>query len=270
MAESYFLNRFVNSPKRYAYALRYYLPKIAQVTKWTFQSREDTNYTYDLSDESLLYLAHTLAVVTGAPPETAKNYIDEARNDKELKSSVVSSVRASKFRFVSDERCDFGRRLGWYALVRLTKPKVVVETGIDKGLGAILLCAALLRNAKEGCPGHYYGTDINPEAGWLLVPPYQATGSILVGDSVASLAALDAKCDIFINDSDHSVEYERKEYEVILPKLSSNAIVLGDNAHVTCALADFASKNQMSFVYFHEVPRDHWYPGGGIGIAFRR
>src|SRR5690606_983731 len=96
------------------------------------------------------------------------------------------------------------------------KPRCVVETGLDKGHGAVLLCAALQRNAAEGARhGQYYGTDINPAAGYLLSGPYAMYGKILVGDSIASLKTLTDPIDLFINDSDHSADYEYAEYRSI-------------------------------------------------------
>jgi hypothetical protein len=258
-----------NIPKRVASALGYYLPKLKMILIWGFRSREDTNYTYDLTEDSILNLAHTVSVVTGADLPTVTGYIAEARSDAALAETVIGAVRRSKFRFVADARCQFGRRLGWYALVRILKPRVVVETGVDKGLGALLLCAALLKNRAEGREGKYYGTDINPEAGWLLRPPYSELGTILYGDSVRSLSDFPDAIDLFINDSDHSAEYEYREYKAVAGKLSDNAVLLGDNSHVSPMLARFAAESGMRFLYFHEVPKNHWYPGSGIGIAFR-
>jgi hypothetical protein len=258
-----------NIPKRVVYALGYYMPKLRMILIWGFQSREETNYTYDLTDNSILNLAHTLSVVTGAHLTTVQGYIAEVRSDAELEETVRGAIRKSKFRFVADARCEFGRRLGWYALVRIMRPRVVVETGVDKGQGSILLCAALLKNRKEGADGRYYGTDINPEAGWLLRPPYSEVGTILFGDSLRTLLDFPDRIDVFINDSDHSAEYEYREYEAIAGKLTYNAVLLGDNSHVTPSLARFAAEHGMKFLYFHEVPKNHWYPGSGIGIAFR-
>jgi hypothetical protein len=36
-----------------------------------------------------------------------------------------------------------GRRIGWYAFARATKPKLVVETGVHQGIGAVTLIRAL-------------------------------------------------------------------------------------------------------------------------------
>lgn len=260
----------LNIPKRLVYALSYYAPNLPKILAWGFRSREETNYTYDLSEDSLLYLAHTISVVTGATLESVRGYIAEAREDSQLSEAVISAVSGSKYRYVSDARCEFGRRLGWYAFVRILKPRVIIETGVDKGHGAILLCAALLRNRGEGASGRYYGTDINPEAGWLLRPPYSDVGTILVGDSIQTLSNFTDKIDLFINDSDHSAEYEYREYKTVAEKLSDQAVLLGDNSHVTAALAKFAAERGMDFLHFREVPRNHWYPGCGIGMAFGR
>ena len=84
----------------------------------------------------------------------------------------------------ADLRVDFGRRLGWYAFARTMKPKIIVETGVDKGIGSVLLCSALLKNKEEGFEGRFFGTDINPEAGYLLNGKYAEVGKILYGDSI--------------------------------------------------------------------------------------
>jgi hypothetical protein len=91
---------------------------------------------------------------------------------------------------------------------------------------------------------------------------------VLYSDSIESLQGLRKQIDIFINDSDHSAEYEEREYETIKSKLARTAIILGDNAHATDKLINFALAPGRQFVFFQEQPLNHWYPGGGIGIAF--
>jgi predicted O-methyltransferase YrrM len=262
--------RYANAIRRAGIAASYHVPKLWQAASWVVMSREDTNYTYPLSSRSLGYLAHTVALVAGTSYETAYSYIAEARDDERLKNHVIRTIQQSRYRERSDERCEFGRRFGWYAFARTLKPRVIVETGIDKGLGSVLLCAALLRNREEGFPGHYYGIDINPAAGWLLAPPYDELGKILYGDSVATLENLAASVDLFINDSDHSAEYEYREYKAIEPKLSASAVILGDNAHWTDKLAVFSREAGRAFLYFQDEPENHWYPGDGMGISFAR
>jgi predicted O-methyltransferase YrrM len=208
-----------------------------------------------------------VSVVTGTPYSSALDYLNEIDNDEDMKGRIQSRIAESSMRHCYDPVFAVGRRMGWYAFVRILKPKVIIETGVDKGHGSVVLCAALIRNEGEGFPGQYYGTDINPRAGYLLTDPYSRVGKILYGDSLQSLNKI-AEIDVFINDSDHSAEYERREYEAILPKLRPGGIILGDNSHATSILAKFSEEHGRQFLFFREQPEDHWYPGAGIGISF--
>ncbi len=257
----------VFAPLRLLVAAGYYTPKLSQIMVWLYKSREEGNFTYGITELNQIYLAHMLSTVSGCRYDRVLIYLREPSEDSELRRHVMEYSRQKPYRYYSDARCEFGRRLGWYALTRLMKPKVIVETGVDKGLGSVLLCSALLRNQREGFPGRYYGTDIDLHAGYLLVPPYDSVGQILYGDSIESLGQLD-EVDLFINDSDHSSDYERSEYQIIASKLTQRAIVLGDNAHSNGELASFSRNHGRQFLFFREEPADHWYPGAGIGISF--
>ena len=138
----------------------------------------------------------------------------------------------------------FSRRIGWYIIARILKPKIIVETGVDKGLGSVILAEALIKNKSEGFFGKYYGTDINLNAGYLFDDIYSEMGEILYGDSIESLSNLNEDIDLFINDSDHSAVYERNEYLTILNKLNTNSVILGDNSNSTEELLNFSIKTQ--------------------------
>ncbi|WP_207495320.1 class I SAM-dependent methyltransferase [Aridibaculum aurantiacum] len=261
-------SRILNIVPRIAVASQYYNHRYWQILKWSVSSKEDTNFTYPLTKRNLQTLYQLISVVTGRSYQDVEGLGNEVQDDEELKAHVIKKIQASDQRSVADLRCDLHKRIGWYIMARITKPKVVIETGIDKGLGAVTLCAALLRNKAEGFDGFYYGTDINPEAGYMLDGKYSSVGKILYGDSVNSLQQFDKQVDLFINDSDHSAEYEYREYETIFPKLSENAIILGDNSHVTDELLKFSMAKGKKYLFYKEEPLDHWYPGGGIGFCF--
>lgn len=235
--------------------------------KWFFSSNELTNYTYELTVLNERYLIAFVATITQQPHEVIAGYVHELKSDQKLKDHIRKISEQHKYRAI-DKEAKFGRRMGWYAFVRAMKPAVVIETGIDKGLGACVLSSALMRNAEEGHQGRYYGTDINPRAGYLFKEPYNQYGEILYGDSIESLKQFAQPINLFINDSDHSAEYEAAEYETIKDKLAPDAIILGDNAEITDKLLCFTLETGRQFLYFHEQPDDHWYPGGGIGVAF--
>jgi hypothetical protein len=111
------------------------------------------------------------------------------------------------------------------------------------------------------------GTDINPNAGYLLAGPYGEAGHVLVGDFLKSLNAIDCDIDLFINDSDHSSGYENGEYQAIASKLADTASIGGDNAPVADSLLRFSRETGREFLFWKEQPAGHWYPGGGIGIS---
>lgn len=253
---------------RLRFAVSYYQPHIRNIFRWLKQSNEDTNFTYDLTRLNRQQLAGLIATVTSQEVGTILNYMDELDNNAALNEHVVAKTERSARRQHADLEARYGRRIGWYAIVRATKPRVVVETGVDKGLGSCVLTTALIKNAEEGHPGYYYGTDIDPSAGYLFTNPYTKYGEILYGDSLSSLQSLQSSIDIFVNDSDHSAEYEAREYALIQSRLSTEAIILGDNSHATDSLFNFALATQRNYVFFSETPKDHWYPGAGIGIAF--
>jgi len=276
-----FLKRipFAVSLVRLAYRTRVVFAQLSGFARslmvWLIGSRESSNYTYKLTSRNMRYLASQLADMTGRPYDELMGYIVELETDQHLLAHLDDMVRragkdASRDPNMPFGKLPYGRRLGWYALARVTKPKVVVETGVEKGLGSCVLTAAIARNTAEGYTGRYYGFDINPKAGYLLDGMYAQYGEVIYGDAISNLQKFDRAIDLYVNDSDHLPEYEASEYEAVANKLSPRAIMLGDNAHATDELLNFALATGRQFIFFKEQPADHWYPGAGIGIAFRR
>lgn len=237
---------------------------------WAFASREHYNYTYDLTPRNLNHLAAFLAAITGQSAATIQNYVDEISCDTELRNHILRRISSSPEKYVTDTEVRYGRRVGWYALVRAIKPRLVVETGVDKGLGSVVLAAALRRNSREGQPARFIGIDIDPGSGHLFAGDYQEVGELIFKDSLVALRELSAEVDLFIHDSDHNPEFEAAEYAAVKPKLAPGALVLSDNAEHTDELIKFARETNKDFLFFGERPMDHWWPGEGIGIAYTR
>jgi predicted O-methyltransferase YrrM len=261
--------RLLMMPYRFGrIGLPYALRQFGQITRWTFTSKEYYNHTYHLTELNQRYLASFAAVVSGHDLATVEGHIRELEEDGALRTTLIERTRASRDRHNCDEEPRYGRRLGWYALVRATKPRIVVETGVDRGLGTVVIAAALKRNAAEGCPGKVYATDIIPECGHLIGESYRSCCQILLGDSVESLRRFAEPVDLFLHDSDHRPEYEWAEFLAIEPRLHKTSIVLSDNSQQSPKLLEFARRIGRSFLFFADVPRDHWWQGDGIGAAF--
>jgi predicted O-methyltransferase YrrM len=263
--------RAINAPFRaFDTWKRYIWPTVKNWIVWIFTSRADSNFTYALTDRCKVNLAASLASLLGKDYAEISAYFREIESDKDFNSYIRRLWLKHPERYRTDEAPLIGRRMVWYAVARATKPKILIETGVDQGMGAVVLCAALSRNAAEGISGKYYGTDINPNAGYFLQSPYSDFGTILYGDSLKSLETLSATIDLFINDSDHSEGYEAAEYELIKTKIAPSAILLGDNSHVTSMLAEFSMREGRKFVFLSEEPDRHWYRGAGVGISLPR
>src|SRR6185503_19685891 len=103
----------------------------------------------ELDDLNVKYLTSFVSVVTGKSYEVIEDYVREIQQDAQLREHIVRISRNSKERYVADPVAHYGRRLGWYAIMRALKPRLCVETGTDKGLGTCVMAAAIMRNARE-------------------------------------------------------------------------------------------------------------------------
>ncbi len=251
-------------------ASSYFNNKYVQIIKWIFNSNEDTNYTYDLEEQNLDELYKLLEYIFDINYLKIKSYSEELLKNESLKNYLIHKIKSSNFKNFADTEIKYSRRIGWYIIARIIKPKTIIETGVDKGMGSVILSEALIKNEKEGFKGKYYGTDINPEAGYLFDGIFRKKGKIIYGDSIESLKNINESIDLFINDSDHSAKYEADEYKTIISKLSKNSLILGDNSHSTDELLKFSIEHGRNFVLFRERPKNHWYPGAGIGISFMK
>jgi hypothetical protein len=232
---------------------------------WLIASREHTNYTYDISPLNRENLAWFVSSVTDRPVSEIRGYLAEIENSAGLRAHIVRATGRSTRKGLADRDAKFGRRIGWYAIVRAAKPRHVVETGTDKGLGAVVMAEALLRNGA----GRLTTIDINSSAGYLVQDQYAEVVTLAHGDSIRVLNALNESVDLFLHDSDHSAHHEAAEFRAVAEHLTAHSVVLSDNAEVTTELAKWAEVTGRRFLFFDERPEHHWFPGGGIGAAWR-
>jgi Methyltransferase domain len=227
---------------------------------------EPHNLTYELANEE--ELAVWVAAVGAIERERAEALIGEARADHVLAARVRGAT--ARRRLWSKRSPPFGRRLAWYALARLKRPALVIETGVHDGLGALILLRALERNAQEGAPGRLVSFDINPAAGWIVGS--HAAWELRTQPALEGLPAVlrdGPEIGLFIHDSLHTYENERGELELAAAALASDGVLVSDNAHGSPALIHVCTKLGMQYFGFHERPADHFYTGGAMGAGRR-
>ena len=163
----------------------------------------------------------------------------------------------------------YGKRAIQYALVRALGPGHVAETGTHDGLGAVVLAAALRRNAAEGRPGRLSTFDINPDAGWLLGDPERDLVRRHVGPTSETLpGALADGVDLLLHDSLRTPENERAEYTAALAAARGHQLVLYcDDLRSTDVLAELCRERSLELHRLPERPLDHWWPGNVLGLV---
>jgi len=225
---------------------------------------EPANFTYELENED--QMASWVAAVARSDPSATQSVLQEAHSDRRLESRLREAT--SCHRSWSKRSPPFGKRLAWYALVRLLRPGLVVETGVDDGLGALALLRALERNRDEGHPGRLVSFDVNPAAGWIVGE--HRLWELRIEPTRTGLPALlrDApRVGLFIHDSLHTYENEHFELRTVAPRLTARGVLVSDNAHATTALADVCGEFGLEYLAFHEHPAQHFYRGGTIGAG---
>ena len=141
------------------------------------------NFTYRISNAG--ELSTFLADALHADRTVIASYLRELDADRVLRRQLERRLA----RRVDRRRSmPYGRRLGWYAIVRHLKPSLLVETGIHDGLGSSVLLRAIERNAAEGVDGRLISFDTRRAAGWLIPRALRARHDVRTGVSLGLLA----------------------------------------------------------------------------------
>jgi len=229
---------------------------------YLLRDREFTNLTYEIDNTD--ELADFVAAELGRPLDEIQGYVSEPQHDEPFLRELRAALRGRSDR---NDEPRFGRRLGWYAVVRALRPELVIETGVHDGLGSALLLRALERNGT----GRLIGFDLTAESGWLVPSSLRDRYELVLGDVRETLPRelSGRRVDVFIHDSLHTYEHEQFELALALERGAENVVLVSDNAHATDALSDLCREHTLSYGLFRERPRAHFYPGAGLGLALR-
>jgi predicted O-methyltransferase YrrM len=136
-----------------------------------------------------------------------------------------------------------------YALVRPTKPEIILETGVASGVSTAYFLLALQMNGR----GKLHSIELGETAylppgrapGWMVPEWLRDRWTMHIGDSLMLLEPIArslAPLDIFIHDSLHTRDHMRFEFERVFPFMRTGGILVADDALWNKAFPEFAAK----------------------------
>lgn len=145
-----------------------------------------------------------------------------------------------------------------YFLTRLTRPSVVVETGVAAGWSSAAVLAALARNGH----GHLWSSELVYDRPWLhddyrslvgmVVDPslHERWTLLLDGDreNLPAILAQVGSIDLFHFDSDKSVAGRRFALGAIAPRLTPDAVTVVDDITDNLHFRDLTRADDVPFV----------------------
>lgn len=140
------LKEFMRIRGRKKRATSYYKPSFRLINDWAKKKTEFSNYYYDLNESNRSDLASLISAITETPFKQVEALFDELENNENLRAHISNSWARDPM--MSDAKLGYGRRLGWYAFIRILKPKIVVETGVHHGVGSCVITSALIKMQK--------------------------------------------------------------------------------------------------------------------------
>jgi len=142
-----------------------------------------------------------------------------------------------------------------YLIVRLLKPKVVVETGVFKGFSSMQTLQALADNGE----GMLHSIDFpHPklreeglEVGFVVPEVLKERWNLNLGKSSEILPPLLKKAkevDLFFHDSDHSYENMMFEFSSAWPYIRAGGFLVSDDVNDNQAFTDFCRDKGVNYI----------------------
>jgi predicted O-methyltransferase YrrM len=184
----------------------------------------------------------------------------EAINEVENKDFVLPNVRQS-IAAGNNINTLLGKWL--YCTVRISKPEILIETGIAHGNSSWVILNAIKKNGK----GTLYSFDLpnndtnaaynfenkKTETGWMVHEELRINWNMVIGDSLETLpktlASL-SKVDFFFHDSDHSYKHMMFEFETVFPFLRNGGILSSDDINKNSSFQDFVEAKKINSIFF--------------------
>jgi predicted O-methyltransferase YrrM len=148
-----------------------------------------------------------------------------------------------------------------YVIIRLLRPKIVVETGVSAGVSSAFILQALEDNEH----GELFSIDypnyaINeannvPKTGFAVPEYLHNRWTLHIGKSQDLLVPVLEDCgniDLFLHDSEHSYNNMLWEYETAWMKLRDGGLLMSHDINDNTAFSDFSNevKHKYTEIFF--------------------
>lgn len=197
----------------------------------------------DLGDLKLAHVACYLHDITNHP-DGLESFIQnvlaiKASIDAEMKSAYVASGKP--YPPPNEYPGPKSKDVILYWLVRVLRPQLFIETGVDQGVSSRFILQALSEN------GAGFLISMDPASvtasgrpvGWLVPADLRSRWTFLNQTSQRTLEALTDRPDIFLHDSLHTYEQMLFEFRWALQRLRPGGLILSDDINENFAFRDF-------------------------------
>ncbi len=161
--------------------------------------------------------------------------------------SIVEEQLSNLPGFLADDNEDPGMKIRWsatlelaattYAVVRMLRPEVVVETGVGAGVSSWTILKAMTENGT-GCLVSIDlptpNTELLPEVGYLVPNELRGRWDLRMGSSRRLLPKVleeFGEVDMFQHDSRHSYSNQLNEYQIAWPHIRSGGLLISDDVN---------------------------------------
>lgn len=158
-----------------------------------------------------------------------------------------------------------------YFLVRIYKPKIIIETGVAAGKSTGFILQAI----KDNKVGKLYSIDLPFQwytygnfnlhldslpagklPGYLIPEDLKKNWKLIIGDTYDKLPKLLKKLagiDIFFHDSEHTFKTMTFEYDSAWPVLNRKGILISDDIDFSKAFDEFAKNKKVKAIKFKQL-----------------
>jgi predicted O-methyltransferase YrrM len=131
-----------------------------------------------------------------------------------------------------------------YALVKIRKPEVAIETGSFRGMSSAFILKGMQDARLQG--GKLFSIERRPDCGiGALIPAELRDRFVSVVGDVETLlrgSELPPRIDLFLHDSTHRYRHQMWEFEKFWPRINNGGVLVSHDIDRNASFVDFVSR----------------------------